>query len=160
MIEILSKKRMLLAITALGAIFVLVVIIESKYLHTPDEMNNSVDIHDFHPILKEKLSSECWKNESYSVIKECDVCTANEIKLNSPLVCVQYGYKEKVKCSSGKESYRSCTRVTWIEDRNFWRFEWTMIIFASIFSSGVYIRQKQLDHKSYQRLQKQMIDNA
>jgi hypothetical protein len=54
-----------------------VIILESRHLHTPDE----VDVHEFHPVLKEKLSQDdkCWKTEEFKVIKECDLCTSKII---------------------------------------------------------------------------------
>ena len=61
-------------------------------------------------------------------------------------------YKEKVKCQSGKEAYRACDKVGRIEDRKFW--------IGAVSASVVFLRQKQLDHKMYQRLQRQIASGA
>ena len=53
----------------------LVIIIESQHLRTPGP--DADDVHDRHPILRERLSPNdtCWKTEEYNVVEECDVCT-------------------------------------------------------------------------------------
>ena len=65
-------------------------------------------------------------------------------------------YKEKVKCQSGKEAYRACDRVGRIEDRKFWMFEFVIFLMGGVSASVMFMRQKQLDHKMYQRLQRQI----
>ena len=52
----------------------LVIILESRHLHTPDETK---DVHDHHPVLKEKLSpgDKCWQTEPFQIVKPCDLCT-------------------------------------------------------------------------------------
>ena len=56
---------------------IFVIILESRHLHTPDE----ADVHEFHPVLKEKLSQDdkCWKTEQFEVVKECDLCTGKAL---------------------------------------------------------------------------------
>ena len=71
----------------------LIIVIESRHLHTPDEGGSGggrggargwrfggeaeEDVHESHPLLKEKLSPEdkCWKTEPFAVVEECDLCT-------------------------------------------------------------------------------------
>ena len=69
-------------------------------------------------------------------------------------------YKEKVKCQSGKEAYRACNKVGRIEDRKFWMFEFVCALIGAVSASVVFLRQKQLDHKMYQRLQRQIANGA
>ena len=69
-------------------------------------------------------------------------------------------YKEKVKCQSGKEAYRACDKVGRIEDRKFWMFEFVCALIGAVSASVVFLRQKQLDHKMYQRLQRQIANGA
>ena len=156
MIELCSRRRMLFGILALGALSILVIILESRHLHTTDEAS---DIHETHEILKKKLSpgDKCWKTEPFEVEKECDLCTQEEIEKQSPVVCVAKGYKELVKCKkSGTRTNRSCDRVAWVEESKFWKFE-AFFIFSSLVSGvALFVRQKQLDHRMYQRIQKQM----
>lgn len=69
-------------------------------------------------------------------------------------------YKEKVKCQSGKEAYRACEKVGRIEERKFWTFEFVCALVGAVSYSVVFLRQKQLDHKMYQRLQRQIASGA
>ena len=47
------------------------------------------DIHDTHPVLKEKLKDKdkCFTKENYEVIEECEVCTEDEVTNHNPVVC-------------------------------------------------------------------------
>ena len=66
------------------------------------------------------------------------------------------GNKEKVRCDSGKEAYKACDKVDRIEERNFWIFEFVCVLIGGISASIVFLRQKQLDHKMYQKIQRQI----
>jgi hypothetical protein len=48
-------------------------------------------VHEFHPVLKEKLSpnDKCWKNETFDVVKECDLCTGQpNVRFTKPSIRV------------------------------------------------------------------------
>ena len=160
MIESCSRKRMLLGILVLGGLSILVIILESVHLHTPDESFS--DIHETHHVLKEKLSprDKCWQNETFDIIEACDLCTKDEIKNQVPVVCVAKGYKELVQCKNGKQTYRSCERVVWVEEAKFWKFEGFFAISSFFCGIALFIRQKQLDHWMYQRIQRQMASGV
>ena len=67
------------------------------------------------------------------------------------------GNKEKVRCSnSGKEAFRSCDKVQRIEEQKFWVFEFICAVIGATSASVVFLRQKQLDHKMYQKIQRQI----
>ena len=85
MIEFCSKKRMVFAIAALAGLSFLIIILESSQLRSHQE--ELQDIHETHPVLKEKLRPEdkCWMKEKFSVIEECDVCSPAEV--TSIVVC-------------------------------------------------------------------------
>ncbi|XP_059082189.1 protein JTB-like isoform X2 [Tigriopus californicus] len=158
MIELCTKRRMILAIAILGGLSILVIILESRHLHTPDEAE-AHDIHDHHPILKELLSPDdkCWKTEPFQVVEPCDLCSEIEIANKSPVVCVAKGKKELVECTTAmKRTYRSCDVVPWIEERRFWTFEGLLSFFGFCSAMTVFVRQKQLDHRMYQRIQRQI----
>lgn len=158
MIELFSKKRMLIGILALGGLSIIIIILENRNLHTLEE-----DIHDWHPDLKAKLTPDdkCWKNESFSILEKCDLCSGDEIKFQKPLVCVAKGQKELVECKkSGIKTYRSCDRVDWVEERRFWTFEGLLTLLGFVSGLAVFIRQKQLDHRMYQRIQKQIASGV
>jgi len=157
MIEFCSKKRMVFAIAVLAGLSFLIIILESSQLRSHQE--EIQDIHETHPVLKEKLRPEdkCWTKEKYRVIEECDVCTQDEVTNHKPVVCaVAKNYKEKVKCDSGTEAYRSCDKINRLEERKFWIFELVCALTGGISASILFLRQKQLDHKMYQRLQRQI----
>ena len=139
MIEFCSKKRMVFAIAALAGLSFLIIILESSQLRSHQE--ELQDIHETHPVLKEKLRPEdkCWMKEKFKVIEECDVCSPAEVtsivvctvaksihhfstKKNLSLLSL-LDYKEKVECSSGTEAYRSCDKISRLEERKFWIFE-------------------------------------
>eukprot|EP00092_Neocalanus_flemingeri_P001431 GFUD01001527.1.p1 GENE.GFUD01001527.1~~GFUD01001527.1.p1 ORF type:complete len:158 (+),score=28.81 GFUD01001527.1:97-570(+) len=153
MIELGSKKRMVVAIAALAGLSVFIIILESTQLRSHQD-----DIHESHPLLKEKLKPEdkCWTTENYEIIEICEVCTKEEIFGHKPLVCVARGNKEKVRCDSGKEAFRSCDKVTRIEEQKFWIFEFVCAVIGALSASVVFLRQKQLDHKMYQKIQRQI----
>ena len=79
MIEFCSKKRMVFAIAALAGLSFLIIILESSQLRSHQE--ELQDIHETHPVLKEKLRPEdkCWMKEKFQVIEECDVCSPAEV---------------------------------------------------------------------------------
>ena len=87
MIESCSKKRMIFAIAVMAGLSFLVIILESSQLRSNNE--DFQDIHDTHPVLKEKLKEKdkCWLKETYSVTEECDVCTPEEVSSHNPVVC-------------------------------------------------------------------------
>jgi hypothetical protein len=153
MIELCSKKRMVLAVAILGLVSAIVIIVESTHLRS-----HEVDIHESHPILREKLTpvDKCWTREKVEVIEACHLCTKEEIFGHNPVVCIAKGYKEKLRCESGNITYRACHQVAWVEERKFWIFETVMFLTGCVSSGFVFLRQKQLDHIVYKRIQKQI----
>jgi len=148
-----SKKRMVAAVALLAGLSILAIILESSQLRSHQE-----DIHDSHPLLKKELTAaeKCWTNEEFTVEAECDLCSKTEINSHSPVVCVARGNKEKVKCASGKVAFRACDKVRWVEERKFWIFESAMFFVSGISYALVFLRQKQHDHKMYQKIQRQI----
>ena len=58
-------------------ISIIIIILENRNLHTLEE-----DIHDWHPDLKAKLTPDdkCWKNESFTILEKCDLCSGKKNK--------------------------------------------------------------------------------
>ena len=54
----------------------------------------------------------------------------------------------------------SCEKVRWIEERNFWTFEGVPSLLGALSALSVFIRQKQLDHRMYQRIQRQIASGV
>ena len=87
MIESCSKKRMVFAIAVLAGLSFLIIILESSQLKSNSE--EFQDIHDTHPVLKEKLKDKdkCWTKENFVVIEPCEVCSEEEVNNIVPVVC-------------------------------------------------------------------------
>ena len=114
-----------------------------------------------HPLVDESNQKNvCWLTENWSVAKECDFCNDLERLSGSEPACNATGKKELIKCEKSGEVYRSCHRVIWMEERNFWAFESTAIIFGIFSSIFVIIRQGQLDRKMMDRIQKQIAQGV
>ena len=78
---------MIFAIAVLAGLSFLVIILESSQLRSNSE--DFQDIHETHPVLKEKLKEKdkCWLKESYTVTEKCDVCSPEEVTSHNPVVC-------------------------------------------------------------------------
>ena len=50
----------------------------------------------------------------------------------------------------------SCDRVEWVEEKRFWTFEGLLLLLGLVSGLSVFVRQKQLDHRMYQRIQRQI----
>ncbi len=58
------------------------------------------------------------------------------------------------------KSFYSCDTVDWIEEQKFWTFEGLLTLLGVVSGAAVFIRQKQLDHRMYQRIQKQIASGV
>ena len=54
----------------------------------------------------------------------------------------------------------SCSVVPWMEERRFWTFEAAACFLGVLSALSVFVRQKQLDHRMYKRIQKQMTSGV
>ena len=97
-------------------------------------------------------NSTCYLNEEYEILEYCNQCTSFEIKLAKSQkvgVCFHTHNKEVLRCKSGEIVIKSCDKIAWVEERNFYIF----IIFAFIVSAFsttiVYTRQKFLDRNFF-----------
>lgn len=83
-----------------------------------------------------------------------------EIASRSIGVCIHTHFKEVLKCANGETVTRSCDRVAWLDERNFWTFE-ALMFFASVISTiFVRIRRKTLDRRALQRVQRQLANSV
>ncbi|XP_076176728.1 jumping translocation breakpoint protein JTBR [Ptiloglossa arizonensis] len=146
MIELCTKKRMLIGITLLGGLTVLVLIVES---HWTDSSNK---------LYLEALENNtiCISGEEYEITSECHPCTAFEIASKSIDVCIRARYKEVLKCKSGEIITRSCDRVAWLEERAFWKFEALMFILAISSCISVYWRENVLRQSIIRKVARQL----
>ncbi|PSN40879.1 hypothetical protein C0J52_18883 [Blattella germanica] len=105
--------------------------------------------------------NDCGVDQEYVVLEECHPCTTFEINSKINDVCLATHSKEIIKCStSGKVIHRSCAKVTWLEERNFWIFEASMFALGIFFTIVVFSRQKMLDHQMLRRIQRQLASGV
>ncbi|XP_069672277.1 protein JTB isoform X1 [Periplaneta americana] len=155
MIESCTKKRMILAITFLGGLTLLVLIVESHW--TSGSSRNHVGVAEKNATNE----NNCWLHEDFEIVEPCHLCTEFEITSKSNGVCVPTKFKETLRCkSSGKVVSRSCDKVTWLEERNFWIFEGSMFLLGIISTTVVFARQKILDHRMLRRIQRQLASGV
>lgn len=151
MIESCSAKRMLISIVFLGGLTLLVLIIES---HWTDNNTHLV------ATISTNQTSNCWLKESFRIIEQCHPCTDFEITSQSNPACKETRYKEAVECETSGKVYRSCAKVSWIEETKFWKFESCMFGLAVVSTAVAYFRQAVLNRRVMLRIQKQLYNYA
>lgn len=100
-------------------------------------------------------NSTCYLREEFKTLEHCSHCSDFEIQLakhNKEGVCFHTHNKEVLRCKSGEIVIKSCDKIAWLEERNFYVFlVISFIVFA--FSTGVvYTRQKFLDRNFFRSL--------
>lgn len=150
MLEKCPKQNMIIGIGCLIVVTVIVLIIESRWT---DENRKSKKF-----IIEN--NSTCWQHEPYTIIQECHPCTDFEINSKSLGVCIHTHNKEVLRCKSGETVTRSCDKVAWLDERRFWIFEISLMCIGLISSILAYLRQKQLDYHSAQRINRQIYRSS
>ncbi|XP_068206814.1 protein JTB-like [Palaemon carinicauda] len=151
MIESCSRKRMVIAIAFLIGLSILVLIIENELAPNDTRPHTHTTAH---PNMTQK--DLCWMREETDNLEECQPCTDLEKKSNSPPICGSASYRQKVKCKDTGIVFKKCDRVVWIEERNFWTFEAVTGAVGLIAGLATVARQKVLDHRILQRIQRQV----
>ncbi|XP_076237483.1 jumping translocation breakpoint protein JTBR isoform X2 [Calliopsis andreniformis] len=146
MIELCTKKRMLIGITLLGGLTILVLIVESHWT----DSSSKLYLDNF------ENNTACISGDEYEITSECHPCTAFEIASKSINICAHARYKEVVKCKSGETITRSCDRVAWLEERTFWKFEAFMFILALSSCISVYWRENVLRQRIIRKVARQL----
>lgn len=124
---------------------ILVLIIESQWTEAPRQKQFILE-----------NNSTCWLKEEFVILQDCQPCTAFEIKSKVQGVCVHTHNKERLKCKSGEIVSRSCDKVAWLDEKNFWTFEGVLFMTGAIFTLFSFQRQRVLDRKIQQRIQRQL----
>lgn len=153
MIESCQKRRMLIGISFLGALTVLVLIVESHWTDGTGTRRKKI-----FPAIEN--NSTCWKRETYTVIQDCHPCTDFEIASQSIGVCIHTNFKEILRCASGETVTRSCDKVAWLEERSFWTFQGSTFIIAVISTTFVIARKRVLNRRMLVRMQKQLANSV
>ncbi|XP_023236253.1 protein JTB-like [Centruroides sculpturatus] len=146
MIESCSFRRMVFVVASLVCSCLVVLVVESVLAPSPDKYARPTDELD---------NSSCWNNEKYSVTQNCRACNQFEKVSKHTLACLSTGYKEEITCEKSGTVYRSC-KVPWLEQRNFWLVEGTAAGMALLGGLAVTWRQKRLDRRTVERIQRQI----
>lgn len=130
-----------------SSLTIVVLIIESNWTDAPNRQQQQFILEN---------NSTCWQKEHYTIIKDCEPCTAFEIKSNHKGVCVHTHNKEVLQCRSGEIVSRSCDKVAWVDEKNFYTFECLLLVVGAIFTLASFYRQKVLDQKVQLKIQRQL----
>ncbi|XP_015925441.1 protein JTB [Parasteatoda tepidariorum] len=150
MIEFCTFRRMVIFIVCLAFSSLVVLAVESYLTPTNEKypQNNS---------LSENISgAPCWQIEDYFIKQHCAPCSDFEKVSRHLPACVSTGYKEMVSCKVSGDVYRSCDKVLWLEERNFFIFESCMVCLSIVSAAVTSFRQKQLDQRMMMRIQQQI----
>lgn len=124
---------------------ILVLIIESEWdLITPKHKKFIVE-----------NNSTCYQREEFETIEHCTPCTNFEVKLAKSIasgVCYHTHNKEVLRCKSGEIVIKSCDKIAWLEERNFYVFIVFAFIFCAFSTTIVYTRQKFLDRNFFRSM--------
>lgn len=148
---------MFIAIGLLGGVTLLVLILEGRWTWSATAARGTVAPSASSP---QATNGSCWLHEEYEVVEECHPCTDFEVASKSIKECIPTKFKEVIKCRISGQAVRSCQKVVWLEERNFWLFEVLTLCGALISSLAVIIRQRQLDRRMMKRLQAQLSSCA
>ncbi|CAH1982947.1 unnamed protein product [Acanthoscelides obtectus] len=152
MIESCPKKRMVFGITFLVLLTVLVLIIESHWTDGKQRIRK--------PKFLVEQNSTCWEKEKYEVIKDCEPCSAFEIKSKHIGVCIHTHYKEVLKCANGEIVTRSCDKAAYYDEQQYWKFEGFMFLASIISTICVTTRRRVLEKRMLQRVQRQLANSV
>lgn len=100
-------------------------------------------------------NSTCYQREEYETVEHCSPCTQFEIKLAKSQkegVCFHTHNKEVLRCKSGEIVIKSCDRIAWQEERNFYLFIVFAFIICLFSTTIVYTRQKFLDQNFFRSM--------
>lgn len=64
--------------------------------------------------------------------------------------------KEVLQCQNGEIVSRSCDKVAWLDERNFYTFECVQLLVGAIFTLASFYRQRVLDNKVQLKIQRQL----
>ncbi|BFZ02155.1 hypothetical protein BsWGS_05195 [Bradybaena similaris] len=177
MIEVFTKRRIL---AFLG--FVVLVTGAGLLLNSHWEYNKQLAKQEEVIKNKARKSASC---EMFSVISRCERCSKQESR-DDVGVCSETGYKQRIKCDSGKEEFiwvnsqrrikvhnemfmGSTSReglkfspVSWcdispaVEESDFWKFQLCTLLLGLSSYAVVYLRQKKLDKRLMEKINKQI----
>uniref|UniRef100_T1JET1 Protein JTB n=1 Tax=Strigamia maritima TaxID=126957 RepID=T1JET1_STRMM len=153
MIELCTRKRMLILVIVLIGVSLLALGFETFLTSNSGHSNTG---HSNSIMSPNTSKNACWINKDVKIIKECQQCSTFDMNVKVP-ACLPTGYREQVHCIHEDEDvWRSCDRLPWLEKRNFWLFESTFFVLGLFSGFVTYQRQRLLNRRTLERIQKQI----
>lgn len=153
MIERCTKKRMIFSIVLLIGLSVAIVLLE-HHLTTLSYSNHHITVTGVEN-LPTVANNQCWLSENFSVAHECQPCSDFEKASKFIPSCETNGHKEKVHCDISGDTFRSCPRVLWLEEKHFWTLELVSLVVGLFSSMFVMWRHKILEYQMMKKIQQQ-----
>ncbi|CAL1541260.1 unnamed protein product [Lymnaea stagnalis] len=154
MIEVFTKKRILVL-----AAFVVLFTVAFLVLRSHWEYTRQLPKEVFEKLFKIYLNNFSEPKETscpvYTSISRCQRCPKDELRAEVPY-CKHHGYKEKIRCEDGKEEFVGCDISPAVEEAEFWKFELLTLLVGLTSYAVVYLRQKKLDKKLMEKINKQI----
>ncbi|GFO49787.1 protein jtb-like [Plakobranchus ocellatus] len=147
MFEFFTKKRVLALSGLIFFICFVYLILQSHFAYTRQLLKQEGEIRE-----KAKKAASC---ESYTVVERCKRCPKKELR-DLVKVCMETGYKQKIKCSDGKEEWNWCEISPAVEESDFWKFQLIMVLIGASSYAIVYLRQQKLDKILMDKIHKQI----
>lgn len=154
MIEVCTFKRMVLLIFIAGIIS-LIVIYKTSLLDVETIVEASSSR--VQNVSSSTQEPPCWVLNNYQVKEECKPCSKFEMSMKIPICLL--GFKELVSCGN-VDQWRSCARVPWLERKYFWLFEGVTICVGMSSGLVTYMRKKQINQRTFERIQKQIASGV
>lgn len=147
MFEFFTKKRMLVLLGIVLFLCFVYIILQSHFAYTRQLLQQESAIRE-----KAKKAASC---ADYTVIEKCQRCPKKELR-ELLKVCMETGYKQKIKCSDGKVEWNWCDISPAAEESDFWRFQLIMLVIGIASYALVYLRQQKLDKILMDKIHKQI----
>lgn len=176
MLEICSRRRMVICIIALICLTILVILLES-YLTSDTSVgqNSSVQIPPLSfvspaplgntSVRPTQLRSQCWRLQSFSVIERCRPCSVFEKNSGSIAECKLGAGIEKLNCTLSGIVYRSCSvpaapgsSVT--QAGRLLRFEVYCLVTSLVSGVVVSLRQRHLHRIAVRQIRRQLASSV
>ncbi|KAH9489684.1 hypothetical protein Btru_056315 [Bulinus truncatus] len=107
---------------------------------------------------EENIKSKVKKAAScpvFTTLTRCQRCTKDELRTEVDY-CMSTGYKEFIHCEDGKEEKIWCDISPAVEESDFWKFQLCTLLLGLSSYTVVYLRQKKLDKKLMEKINKQI----
>lgn len=140
MIEVFTKKRILVLAAFVVLSMLTFLVLRSHWEYTRQLPKD------------EPKETSC---PVYTSISRCQRCPKEELRAEVPY-CKQHGYKERIRCEDGKEEFVGCDISPAVEEADFWKFELLTLLVGLTSYAVVYLRQKKLDKRLMEKINKQI----